>query len=200
MAGHDIIVIGASAGGVEALRRVVSRLPSDLPAAVMIVLHLPAGSDSVLPDILSRAGQLQATHPKHDERVRRGRIYIAPPDQHLLIANGRMQLSDGPPENGLRPGIDPLFRTAALTYGRRVIGVVLSGALDDGTAGLAEIKLRGGIAVVQDPEDALFDSMPRSAIEHVAIDEVLTADGIADALVRLVGRPYTRGAAAEALD
>jgi two-component system chemotaxis response regulator CheB len=189
MAGHDIIVVGASAGGVEALQRVVRGLPGDLPAAVMVVLHMPPGSASALPEILSRAGALPATHPRHNERIRQARIYVAPPDRHMVINDGRLRLVSGPRENGHRPAVDPLFRSAARFYGRRVVGVVLSGALDDGTAGLAAIKQKGGTAFAQDPDDALFDSMPRSAIEHVAVDEVLPADAITSALLRLVDEP-----------
>jgi two-component system chemotaxis response regulator CheB len=188
MAGHDIIVVGASAGGVEALLRVVRGLPSELPAALFVVLHLPAGSPSVLPELLERAGQLPATHAQHHEAIEHGRIYVAPPDRHLLLINGRVHVTPGPRENGHRPAIDPLFRTAARTYGRRVVGVVLSGALDDGTAGLAAIKLRGGLAVVQAPDDALFPSMPSNAMSNVAVDYVLPAEAIGTSLGRMVGQ------------
>src|SRR4051812_13953252 len=160
MAKKDIIVIGASAGGVEALSRLVHSLPADLPAAVFVTVHFPRTSQSVLPRILSRAGSLPAVHPKDGEPIRRGTIYVAPPDQHLLLVNGAVRLVRGPTENGNRPAIDPMFRSAAVAYGDRVIGVVLSGNLDDGTAGLMSITRRGGVGVAQDPEDALFSSMP----------------------------------------
>jgi two-component system chemotaxis response regulator CheB len=189
MARHDIIVVGASAGGVEALVRVMHGLPPRLPAAVFVVLHLPAGTTSVLPDLLARAGPLPAFHPKHDDVIQPGRVYVAPPDRHLLIVDGRVRLTVGPRENGHRPAIDPLFRTAARSYGRRVVGIVLSGALDDGTAGLSAIKLRGGMAVVQNPEDALFPSMPNSAIAYVAVDHVMTAEEIGLRLAELVVQP-----------
>jgi two-component system, chemotaxis family, protein-glutamate methylesterase/glutaminase len=189
MAGHDIIVVGASAGGVEALLRIVRGLPPKLPAAVFVVLHLPAGAQSALPVLLSRAGSLPASHARHHQTIQPGQIYVAPPDRHLIVVNGRMHVTLGPRENGHRPAIDPLFRTAARTYGRRVVGVVLSGALDDGTAGLAAVKLRGGIAMVQDPEDALFPSMPSSALDHVAVDHVLPAEDIGTTLARVVHNP-----------
>ena len=188
--GHDIIVVGASAGGVEALGELVSRLPADLPAAVFVVLHIPAYGVSVLPGILSRRGPLPAAHPNDGETIRHGCIYVAPPDHHLLVEkDGTVRLTRGPHENGHRPAVDTLFRSAARTYGPRVIGVVLTGTLDDGTAGLQAIKRRGGLAVVQDPEEALFASMPRSAIESVPVDTVALLAEIGPILDRLARSP-----------
>jgi two-component system chemotaxis response regulator CheB len=172
---RDIIVIGASAGGVEVLQQVVRTLPPNFPAAVFVTLHFPEHATSVLPRILSRAGPLPALHAADGDAVVRGRIYIAPPDHHLLLMRRGMRIVRGPKDNGNRPAIDPMFRSAAVAFGPRVIGVVLTGNLDDGTAGLAAIKRRGGLTVVQDPEEALFSSMPRSALEHVEIDRVIRA-------------------------
>src|SRR5215470_6686177 len=160
MAERNIIVIGCSVGGVEALQRLVSPLPQDFPAAFFVVLHLAPESTSVLPHILERSGRLPAIHPRDGEPVRKGRIYVAPPDKHLLIEDGKVRVVRGPKENRHRPAIDPLFRSAARWYGPRVIGVVLTGSLDDGTAGLLSIKKRGGIAIVQDPKDAICGEMP----------------------------------------
>ncbi|MBD2100064.1 chemotaxis protein CheB [Leptolyngbya sp. FACHB-261] len=193
MIGHDIIVIGASAGGVEALIQLVSNLPEDLPASIFIVLHISASGTSVLPKILKRHGSLPARHPVDGQVFERGQIYIAPPDQHLLVKQGFIHIVRGPKENTYRPSIDPLFRSAARVYGPRVVGVVLSGMLDDGTAGLQTVKLKGGIAIVQDPADALFPSMPRSAIEHVDVDQVLPLSKIAPALVELARTPVQGG-------
>lgn len=189
MTGHDIVVIGASAGGVEVLKQLVSGFPADLPAAVLIVLHVSPHGTSVLPHILTRAGKLRAEHPQDGQALERGRIYIAPPDQHLLVRRGYLSLSRGPRENGHRPAVDTLFRSAARTYGSRVIGVVLSGALDDGTAGLQSIKARGGLAVCQEPGDALYASMPQSALEAVDVDYSVPVAALADLLVRLVHEP-----------
>jgi len=186
---HDIIVVGASAGGVEALGHLVGHLPADLPAAVFVVLHVPAHGNSVLPGILSRHGSLPAVHPTDGEPIQNGRIYIAPPDHHLLVEEGRVRLTRGPQEDRHRPAVDTLFRTAAAAYGPRVIGVVLTGTLDDGTAGLQAVKLHGGLAVVQDPEEALFDSMPRYAIEGVDVDYIVPLAEIGPILVRLACHP-----------
>ena len=185
--GRDIIAIGASAGGVEVLKELVANLPPDLPAAIFVVLHISPNGPSLLPNILTRNSSWRAIHPKDGDRIEYGRIYVAPPDCHLLIKRGHISLAHGPKENRHRPAIDPLFRTAARAYGRRVVGVVLSGNLDDGTAGLMAIKQQGGIAIAQDPEEALYDSMPRSAIENVAVDWILPVSEIVPVLVRLAG-------------
>ena len=189
MARHDIIVVGASAGGVEALVEVVRRLPVRLPAAVFIVLHVPTHIPSLLPDILGRSGPLVAHHPEDGEKIEYGHIYVAPPDYHLLVEGEHVSITRGPRENRHRPAVDPLFRSAARVYGSRVVGVVLSGTLDDGTAGLLAVKRRGGIAVVQDPESALYPSMPQSALEHVEVDYCLPVPEIGPLLVRLAQEP-----------
>jgi two-component system chemotaxis response regulator CheB len=170
MAKKDIVVIGASAGGMGALEKLVSGLPADLPAAIFVVWHLSPGVKSVLPQVLTRAGPLPALHPKDGDPIKPGRIYVAPNDHHLLVERGYVRVAKGPKENRFRPAVDPLFRSAAYIYGPRTIGVVLSGALDDGTAGLWAIKLRGGTAVVQDPEDAMHRSMPLNALDNVDVD------------------------------
>jgi two-component system chemotaxis response regulator CheB len=195
MPGHDIIVVGASAGGVEALIRIVGGVPSDLPAALFVVLHVRPGTPSGLPDLLSRSGKLPASHATHLQPIQHGHIYVARPDRHLMIVSGRVHVTLGPRENGHRPAIDPLFRTAARSYGRRVVGIVLSGVLDDGTAGLAAVKRHGGLAIVQDPDDTLFPSMPRSAMDHVAVDHVLPALEIGALLAEVVRRPQEAGTA-----
>ena len=186
MPGHDIIVIGSSAGGVDALTKLVNQLPANLPASIFTVLHIPARSPSFLPDILSRSGPLPAIHPTDGEEITHGRIYIAPPDQHLLIERGYVHIVKGPRENRHRPAIDPTFRSAALAYGPRVVGIILTGALGDGTAGLLAIKQCGGIAVVQDPHDALYPSMPLSALTHVQVDYMVPLALIGPLLMRLV--------------
>lgn len=189
MPSRHIVVVGASAGGVEALLALASTLPADFPAALFVVLHVPPHGSSVLPQLLSRAGALPAQHANHGEPVRPGRWYVAPPDHHMLIRDGFVHLGRGPSESGHRPAIDPLFRSAASAYESRVIGVVLSGSLDDGTAGLLAVKLGGGVAVVQDPTEATYPSMPLSAIENVDIDHVCTISRLAGLLSRLVHEP-----------
>ena len=186
---HDIVVIGASAGGVEALAGLVARLPAGLPAAVFVVLHMPAYGHSVLPEILNRRGPLPARHPKDGEVIQRGQIYVAPPDHHLLIKANRISLTRGPAENRHRPAVDTLFRAAARSYGSRVVGIVLSGALDDGASGLQAIKMRGGTTLVQDPKEAMFSGMPQSAIENVAVDGILPVAALAETVARLAGEP-----------
>jgi two-component system chemotaxis response regulator CheB len=186
VATHDIIVIGASAGGVEAISTVVAQLPRDLRAVVLVVLHVSRGR-SVLPEILTRAGRLPAVHPNDGDRLEYGRIYVAPPDHHLTVESGKARVVHGPTENGCRPAIDPLFRSTARAYGPRVIGVVLTGALDDGTAGLAAVKEAGGLAIVQDPEEAFASSMPRSAAAFVAVDHVLPLSEIGVLIAGLTG-------------
>ena len=189
MTQRDIVVIGASAGGIQALSTLVAGLPRDFPASLLIVVHIPSYANSRLPEILSRSGPLLATHAKQGEAIEPGRIYIAPPDRHMLVRTGWIELSRGPRENHARPAIDPLFRTAARAYGRRTIGIVLSGALYDGSMGLLAIKTRGGLAIVQDPTEAIVDSMPRRAIERAAADHVLPVAEIAAALADRVQQP-----------
>ena len=186
---HDIIVIGASMGGVEALQRLVARFPKDLPATVCVVLHLPTGYRSKLPEILSRSGPVPASHPEDGEPLRPGCIYVAPSDRHLLVEPGRVRVVRGPRENNHRPAVDPLFRSAALAYGARVVGVVLTGALNCGTSGLMAIKSQGGVAVVQEPADAYCADMPRSALEYVAADYCMPLTEIGSLLDRLARTP-----------
>lgn len=189
MAGRNIIVLGGSAGAVEALSEIVSGLPADLPASLFVVVHFPSYGVSMLPGILSRAGRLKAVHAADGDAFEPGMIYAAPPDHHLLVKPGRMRVVRGPRENGHRPAVDPLFRTAAASHGDRVIAVVLSGNLDDGTAGLAAVRRRGGVAVVQHPEDALYPGMPASAAAHVDVHHLPALSEIAPLLVRLVNEP-----------
>src|SRR5262245_18310910 len=195
MAGHDIIVIGASAGGVGALQEVARGLPLDLPAAVFVVLHVSPSGPSMLPRILSNSGPLRAHHAINGEAIEHGQIYVAPPDYHLLVERERMRVVRGPKENRARPAADPLFRSAAHAYGTRVVGVVLSGTLDDGTAGLAAIKRRGGLTVAQDPVAALYPGMPRSATANVSLDLCLPVASIASLLSRLASLPEKDDAA-----
>jgi two-component system, chemotaxis family, protein-glutamate methylesterase/glutaminase len=187
--GRRLVVVGASAGGVEALTRLVGALPPGFRAAVLVVLHVTPSGPSVLPAILTRAGRLQAAHVEDGMAIEPGRIFVAPPDEHLLVEDGRMRLSHGPRENGHRPAIDPLFRSAAQHYGSRVVGILLSGNLSDGTAGLVSIKQRSGIAIVQDPESARYSGIPRSAIERVPVDHVVPVEAMAGLLDHLTAEP-----------
>jgi two-component system chemotaxis response regulator CheB len=186
---REIVAIGASAGGVEALRELVSLLPPELPAAVLVVMHVLPTGRSMLPAILARSGKLPATGAVHGERLERGHIYVAPPDYHLLTADGHAQLSHGPRENGHRPALDPLFRSVARAYGQRAVGAVLSGTLDDGAAGLRVIRSHGGATIAQDPEDALYGGMPRSAIDNGAAQHVVRISDMADLVCTLIDTP-----------
>lgn len=200
IASHDIVVVGASAGGVQSLIELVSGLPADYPGSLFIVLHLPPDGVSVLPTILERVGPLAAVTAEDRQTIRPGHIYVAPPDYHLLLQPGRIRLSSGPRENRHRPAVDPLFRSAAASYGARVVGVVLSGMLDDGTLGLIEIGERGGTTVAQNPDEALFPGMPRSAVENADPDYVMSAAEIPSLLDRLARQPVELGGAATMSD
>lgn len=184
MTRRNIVVLGASLGGVPALLELAAALPPRFPAAVLIVLHIGSNASS-LPALLSARGANPAIHPKDGERLESGTLYVAPPDYHMLVANDTIQLTRGAKEHHTRPAVDPLFRSAALTYGARVIGVILTGRLDDGTAGLQAVKECGGIAVVQDPAEALEPSMPMTAMRYVQVDHCVPLRLLADTLVRL---------------
>lgn len=184
-----VVVVGASAGGVEALMNLVSSLPGDLDAPVFVCLHVNASTRSALPQILTRLNRLPATYPLPGQKVQPGKIYVAPPDQHMLLRNGIIELSRGPRENNSRPAIDPLFRSAAVNYGERVIGVLLSGMLDDGSYGLRAIKRAGGSVLIQDPADALFPDMPSAARRLTAPDFTGTAADIGEKITELVLSP-----------
>ena len=190
---RDIIVIGASAGGVQALSTLVATLPPRLPAAVFIVLHIPADPPSLLPNILSRDARMPVSHAKNGERIEHGRIYVAPPDQHLLIERSHVKLVHGPKENLHRPSIDTLFRSAARWAGPKVIGVVLTGARADGTVGMRAIKQRGGITIVQDPIEATFPSMPTSVMQDISVDYSVPVREIGSLLTNLTKEPAEEG-------
>ena len=197
---HDLVVIGASAGGVEALRQLAAGLPRDLRASVVVVLHLAAGGTSVLPSILDRAGPLPARPAEDGAPLEPGTIYVAVPDCHVQVDDGHLRVAGGPRENGHRPAIDPLFRSAAHSYGQRTIGVILSGALDDGTLGLRTIKAHGGMTIVQDPKSALHPGMPTAAIRSVPPDRVLPPEQIATALAEFVNGGGEKGHNGEAME
>jgi two-component system chemotaxis response regulator CheB len=182
---HDVIDIGASAGGVEAISRVVAELPRDIRASIFVVLHISRGR-SLLPEILTRAGPLPAAHALDSEPLQYGRIYVAPPDHHLIVQDGAVRVVHTASENGVRPAVDPLFRSAARAYGPRVIGVVLTGALDDGSAGIAAIKEAGGVTIAQDPAEAFAPGMPRSAINTGMVDHVVALRDVPSRLTALL--------------
>src|SRR2546423_755077 len=166
----NIVTVGASLGGVETLSKLVSSLPCDFKAPVLVVMHTSAHGPGLLPQILGRAGRLPAKHAEEGDRIAPGKIYVAPPDQHLLVEDGHLRLSRGPLVNRSRPSVDVLFQSAAEAYGAHVIGVVLTGSLSDGVAGLQQIKASGGTTIVQDPNDASCPEMPLNAIRAMAID------------------------------
>ncbi|GGG62385.1 chemotaxis protein CheB [Hymenobacter glacieicola] len=182
---RDIIVIGASAGGVEALLKFVRSLPHDFPASIFVVQHVAPYAPSLLPELLGHVSALPVKHPKDGELIRPGIIYVAPPDQHLLIEDDKVLVKRGPKENRFRPSIDALFRSAAYGYGPRVIGVVLTGYLDDGTSGLWSVKRMGGVVIVQNPQDASFPDMPANALEFVEPDYLTPLAELSGLLVRL---------------
>lgn len=181
----NIVVVGASAGGVDALRTLVAGLSPEFPLPVCVVVHVSPDSPGLLGEILDRSGPLRAKNACEFQRLRPRCIYVAPPDHHLMVEPGVVRLTRGPRENRFRPAIDPLFRSAAQVYGPAAIGVVLSGDLDDGTAGLWAIKQLGGIAIVQDPGEALFPSMPQSALQYVNVDHCVRLSDMASVLNRL---------------
>jgi two-component system chemotaxis response regulator CheB len=184
-----IVVIGASAGGLEALRVIAAALPVDFPAPIVGVMHMSPESPGILHEIINRVGPLRAIEVHRSERLKPGHIYVPPANVHLVIEPGLVRTTRGPKENRFRPAIDPLFRTAAQVYGPAAIGVIVTGNLDDGTAGLWSIKKLGGTAVIQDPDDAMFPSMPQSAARHVEVDHSVPLPEIAPLLVRLTAAP-----------
>ncbi len=186
MAHSDMIVIGASAGGITALKKLVSCLPQELQASMFVVLHLGTYSSSTVDTILTEAGHVPATFAKNGESIAYGRMYIAPPDFHLLIDKDVIVLSKGPRENLWRPSIDTLFRSAAVSYGVRVVGIILTGYLDDGVAGLLAIQRCGGITMVQDPSEALYPDLPNNVLAHMHVDYCLPVEDLARQLLQQV--------------
>jgi two-component system chemotaxis response regulator CheB len=182
---RGIIAIGASAGGVEALKQLAAGLPTELPYAVLVTLHMSAGSPSVLAQIIDRSGPLPAHKAVDGEHLRPGHIYVSVPDRHLLVDDHRVVVSRGPTEDGHRPAINPLLRSAAVAFGPRAIGVLLSGVLDDGVLGLVAIRSRGGVTVIQSPDDALFPDMPRNALAAQTVDHEVTAGSAGRLLAEL---------------
>jgi two-component system chemotaxis response regulator CheB len=191
--GHSVIVVGTSAGGMEALTTLLVQLPKELPAAVFIVQHLSADSPGLeLVHHLQRVGTLPCQFGESGRRFEHGHVYIAPPDHHMLIKKGTILITKGARENRSRPSIDPLFRSAAVAYGSRVIGVILSGQLDDGTSGLQAVARCGGLSVVQDPKDAAYPDMPQSALRNVKVDHCVPLAGMGSLLVKLVNLPAAK--------
>lgn len=196
MAKRNIIVIGGSTGSFEGFKTIAAGLPKDFDASIFIVWHMSPDVNGVLPQVLNRVGKVYASEAAEGEKIEPGRIYVARPDHHLLIEDSTIHIARGPKENRFRPAIDPLFRSAAYSYGPRVIGIILSGALDDGTSGLWAIKRGGGVAVAQDPNDAEISSMPEHAIREVDVDHIVRAEAIPGLLVKL-SREEVSGSAEE---
>lgn len=189
MASRDIVTIGGSAGSIPYLTNVVSSLPADLPAAIFVVIHLRVRSRSLLPVVLGRNSNLRVDWPVDGEKIELGRLYVAPPDRHMLIAEGHLHLTRGPKEGLHRPSINATFRTAAQSYKNRVIGVLLSGMLDDGASGLWDIVRSNGVAIVQDPDEAQFPSMPINALQDVPLSSRLPSREIGPRLIQLITSP-----------
>ncbi len=186
MKGRDIVVIGTSAGGLEAVGELIAQLPSDLPAAIFVAQHLaPDLSGSALQRRLAQYKSFGARFAKDGEPIQRGRIYLAPPDYHLLVKEKKVFVTKGARENGYRPAVDPLFRSAAVTHGNRVIGIILTGLLDDGTAGLLAVERCGGVSIVQDPDDASYPDMPRSAMNQARVDHCVPVSSMGALLEQL---------------
>lgn len=187
--GHDLIVIGGSAGSIEPLKTILRNLPLDLPAAVLIVVHIPSNSTGIFNTVTAAAGPLPVKNADDGEELVHGQVYLAPPNRHMLVLNDRLRLGHGPRENLVRPSIDPLMRSVALSYGGRAIGVILSGLMNDGASGLATLKRAGGIALVQAPVDAAAKEMPLAALETTSVDRTGSADDLASAILHYVHEP-----------
>jgi two-component system chemotaxis response regulator CheB len=184
--GRDIIVIGASAGGTAALFRLIEQFPPDLPAAAFAVMHTGVRADGRLVKVLNQTGTMTARVAEDNDAIENGTVYCAPPDHHLLVKEGRVRVTRGPRENLWRPAIDPLFRSAAVAYGNRVIGIVLTGMLDDGTAGLLAVKRCGGVTIVQDLDESEYSEMPETALANVEVDHCVCLREMGELVERLV--------------